>query len=99
MKVRPILDRLIVKFDALPTQTESGIILPGQKKWEHPEKTGTVLSVGPGLTSKENGSRIPMTVSEGDRIMFTGTSGMKCEWDDEENVLVITEPDVICILK
>jgi chaperonin GroES len=97
-RTRPIEDRLIVKYEPYKTVSDGGIIIGDPKKWEHPERIGVVLAVGPGLKNSKGG-RNPMTVKTGDKIMFTGTSGIHVDWDDEENVLVITEPDVICILE
>lgn len=43
MELRPLADRVWIKPDATPTQTESGIHLV--EDW-HPEQSGTVIAVG-----------------------------------------------------
>ena len=66
----PLGDRVIVKplsAEEMGTTTASGIIIPDTAK-EKPEQ-GTVIAVGPGKF--ENGSRIPVSVSVGDRVMFS----------------------------
>ena len=66
----PLGDRVIVKPlspNEMGTTTASGIIIPDNAK-EKPEQ-GTVIAVGPGKF--ENGSRVPVGVSVGDRVMFS----------------------------
>lgn len=43
MTLKPIGDRVLIKPDRPPTETESGLILAEQPK---PEETGTVVAVG-----------------------------------------------------
>jgi len=93
IKAKPILNRLVVKYDKQEQVSSGGIILGDVPKHEHPDKSGTVISVGEGNFDKQ-GNRIPMTVKEGDRIMFTGISGVSIG----EETLIITEEDVLVIL-
>jgi chaperonin GroES len=93
MRVRPIEDRIIVKVEPHETVTKSGIIIGDPKRWEHPDRVGVVLATGPGLKNKK-GSRDPMHVSVGDKIQFNGTAGMNVPWDDDDDVMIITQPDV-----
>lgn len=44
MTLRPIKDRILVKPELPPTETESGLIMAEHRK---PEQTGTVIAVGP----------------------------------------------------
>ena len=66
----PLGDRVIVRplsADELGTTTASGIIIPDTAK-EKPEQ-GTVIAVGPGKW--EEGKRVPVGVSVGERVMFS----------------------------
>jgi len=95
-RVRPILDRVVVQYEDYEEVSSGGIIIGTPKKYEHPNRKGTVLAVGPGLNNS-TGEKIPMSVSVGDKIEFTGTSGMECPWDDLDNILVITENDILYV--
>jgi len=97
-RVRPILDRIAVLVDEEKTTTDAGIILMDRPKHEHPPKSGLVVAVGPGLYNENNGERIPMNIKVGDRIQFEGYAGKKGPWDEDE-VTVITEPDVLFVFE
>ena len=66
MNLKPLGDRLIVEPIQQEEMTASGIVLPETAK-EKPMQ-GKVLAAGPGAR-KEDGSRIPMDVSEGDTVL------------------------------
>lgn len=69
MKIRPISDWILTKFDPLPKR--SGIIELAGDNDTSAVRTGTVLMVGPGKPcSFGNVDRVPMEVQEGDRITF-----------------------------
>jgi chaperonin GroES len=66
----PLGDRVIVRplsAEEMGTTTASGIIIPDSAK-EKPEQ-GTVIAVGPG--KYEEGTRVPVGVSVGDKVMFS----------------------------
>ena len=69
--IRPLADRVVVRpltEDELGTKSPSGIIIPDTVSKEKPEQ-GVVVAVGDGVF--KDGSRLPLEVSIGDRIMFT----------------------------
>jgi chaperonin GroES len=72
-----------------------GLYIPDTAK-EKPQQ-GTVMAVGPGRVSDE-GERIPMEVSEGDRVLYGKYSGTEVTVDGHE-LLIIKESDVLAILK
>lgn len=90
MNLKPLGDRLIVQAVEEEEKTASGIVLPDTAK-EKPQK-GKVLAVGDG--KMEDGSRIPLDVSEGDEILYSkfGGTEIKVEGDD---LLVLRESDVL----
>lgn len=65
--LRPTDDNIVVKPIPPETVTASGIIIPDTAQ-EKPEQ-GTVVAVGPG--KYEKGSRTPMPVSVGDKVLFS----------------------------
>jgi chaperonin GroES len=95
MKVRPLHDRLIVKRLEEEEKTKGGIIIPDTAK-EKPVE-GKVIAVGDGRT-KEDGTKIPMEMKKGDRILFAKYGGTEVKIDDEEH-LIMKEDDVLAIIE
>ena len=95
MKVRPLHDRLIVKRSEEEEKTKGGIIIPDTAK-EKPIE-GKVIAVGKGKIKKD-GTKIPMEVKKGDRILFAKFSGAEVKIDGEEH-LIMKEDDVIAIIE
>lgn len=94
--LRPLGDRLIVKALTKEEKTASGIILPDTADKERPEQ-GEVIAAGPGRLL-DNGSLAPMTVRIGNKIVFKKYSPDEVKIDDDE-VLVISESDVLAIIE
>ena len=95
MKVRPLHDRLIVKRLEEEEQTKGGIIIPDTAK-EKPVE-GKVIAVGEGKI-KEDGTKIPMEMKKGDRILFAKYAGTEVKIDGEEH-LIMKEDDVLTIIE
>ena len=93
--LKPLNDHLIVKAVSKEEKTASGIFLPDSNK-EKPEQ-GEVIAVGPGKFL-ENGTRLPMTVKVGDKIIFTKYSPNEIKINNED-FLVLCESDVLGILE
>lgn len=75
-------------------KTQSGIIVPGSDK--EPTFTGTVIAVGQGALL-DNGTRVPMDVKVGDKVVYTNFSGTPII-DKGETYLVLNERDILCVL-
>ena len=95
MKVRPLHDRLIVKRSEEEKKTKGGIIIPDTAK-EKPIE-GKVIAVGKGRINKD-GTKNPMEVEKGDRILFAKYAGTEVKIDGEEH-LIMKEDDVIAIIE
>ena len=95
MKVRPLHDRLIVKRLEEEEKTKGGIIIPDTAK-EKPIE-GKVIAVGKGKI-QEDGTKIPMEVKKGDRILFAKYAGAEVKIDGEEH-LIMKEDDVLVIIE
>lgn len=95
IKVIPLLDRVLVKQDDEPQKTEGGIFLPETAK-EAPQ-WGTVVKVGPGKVL-DNGEKRPMTVKEGDKVIFGKYSGSKVKIGADE-LLFMREEDIMAVLE
>ena len=94
MKVIPIGDKIIVKRVSAEETTAGGIVLPDSAQEKSQE--GRVVSLGEGRLTFD-GTRIPFTVQEGDRILFTSYAGTDVEIDGEE-LLIMTEEDILAII-
>jgi len=92
-KIRVLGARVVIKPDPKDTQTESGIFLPD--KAQEDKYMGTVVAVGPGML-RDDGTRLPMEVKVGDRVLYSRLAGVPVEVDGEE-YLVINEGHIICI--
>ena len=95
MKVRPLHDRIIVKRLEEEEKTKGGIIIPDTAK-EKPIE-GKVIAVGDGRIN-ENGTKIPLDVKKGDRILFAKYGGTEIKIDGEEH-LMMKEDDVLAIIE
>src|SRR5256885_15195643 len=84
MKLKPLGDRLIVQAVEEEETTASGIVLPDTAK-EKPQK-GKVLAVGDGEV-KEDGSRRPLDVSEGDEGLYSKDGGTEITVDGDERLV------------
>jgi len=83
--LKPIGDKVIVKPKAEEEKTSGGIILPDTAK-EKPHE-GTVIAVGPGKVL-ENGERKPMSVKEGDTVIYSKYGGTEITVEGEEYIIL-----------
>ncbi|OFW09507.1 MAG: co-chaperone GroES [Acidobacteria bacterium RIFCSPLOWO2_12_FULL_59_11] len=93
MKIRPLHDRVVVKRLEEKEVVRGGILIPDTAK-EKPQE-GEVLAVGNGKIL-DNGTKVPMDVKVGDRILFGKYSGSEIKIDGEE-YLIMREDDVLAI--
>jgi len=94
MKVRPLYDRLLVHRIEDKETVKGGIIIPDTAK-EKPQE-GTVIAVGNGKIL-ENGTKVPLDVKAGDKILFGKYSGTDIKIDGKE-VLILREDEVLAVL-
>jgi chaperonin GroES len=73
---------------------KGGIIIPDTAK-EKPQK-GEVLAAGNGKVL-ENGTKLPLDVKVGDKILFGKYSGTEIKIDGED-VLILREEEVLAVL-
>ena len=94
--IKVLNDRVLVKRDAKEDKTASGLILPTEAK-ETPN-SGTVVIVGEGRYSTETGILMPMTVKQGDKVLFSRFGGQEVTVKDE-TYLVLREEEIFGILE
>lgn len=95
MKFKPLLDRVVLQRVEEENRTAGGLIIPDTAK-EKPSQ-GIVVAVGPG-TRDEDGKVVPMTLKEGDRVLFGKWSGTEIKIDGE-NLLIMKENEILGILE
>jgi chaperonin GroES len=94
MKIKPLQDRVIVERVEEEEKTSGGIIIPDSAK-EKPQQ-GKVIAVGPGKVL-EGGTKLDMTVKEGDKVLFGKYAGSEVKIDGQE-LLIMREDDILGIV-
>jgi len=88
---RPLGERVIVQPIELEQQTKGGIFLPDTAK-EKPQE-GNVVAVGPGRVA-DDGSRIPMELAAGDKVIYSKFAGTEYK-DGDDEYLILRESDIL----
>ena len=88
-------DRIVVDRDASEERTAGGIVLPDTAK--NKPARGTVVSVGNGRLL-EDGTRAPLQVKVGDRVLFTQYAPETFKIDDQE-LLLMREEDILAVIE
>lgn len=96
MKIRPLHDRVIVKRKEVEAKSAGGIVLTGTAAGK--STRGEILSVGQGRIM-ENGDVKPLDVKVGDIVIFNDGYGVKTEKIDNEDVLIMSESDILAIVE
>ena len=87
----PLGDRVVLKRADAEQTTTGGIVLPDSAQ-DKPQR-GEVVSVGDGHV-KNDGTKVPLTVKEGDQVIFTSFGGEDISIGDEE-YLLLRESDIL----
>ena len=91
MKIVPLGDRVVLKRADAEMTTSGGIVLPDSAQ-DKPQK-GEVVAIGDGHV-KDDGTRVPLTVKEGDRVIFSSFAGEEISVGDDE-FLLLRESDIL----
>ena len=94
MKVRPLHDRLVVRRIEEKESVKGGIIIPDTAK-EKPQE-GEVIAVGNGKIL-DSGTKVPMDVKAGDKVLFGKYSGTDIKIDGKE-FLILREDEVLAVI-
>lgn len=93
-KIKPLGDRVLVKPLDREDVSKGGIVLPDTAK-EKPQE-GTIVAAGSGRVL-EDGTKVPMEVKAGDRVLYGKYSGTEIKVGDEEH-LILSERDVLGLI-
>ena len=92
-KLRPLLNRIVIKKPDSQKVSKGGIILKSQEQvnW------GTVVAAGPGRISEEGVLR-EMSVKVGDHVLLPEYGGSTIKLDQEE-LVIYRDDDVLGVLE
>ena len=83
VSIKPLADRVVVAPAAAEERTAGGLIIPDTAK-EKPQE-GKVVAVGTGRVL-DNGERVSLEVSVGDRIIFSKYAGTEVKYEGTTKV-------------
>ena len=93
-KFTPLHDRILVRRIEEVGTTRGGLIIPDSAK-DKPQE-GEVIAVGKGKVNDE-GKVFPVSLKEGDRILFGKYSGTEIQLDGED-FLIMKEEEVLGVV-
>jgi chaperonin GroES len=91
VRIVPLGDKVVVKREEAEEKTAGGIVLPDTAK-DKPQR-GKVVAIGDGHT-RDDGKKVPLTVKEGDNVIFSSYAGDEISIGDEE-YLLLREGDIL----
>jgi len=94
LNVKPLRDRVLVRRLEESEEKVGGIIIPDTAK-EKPQQA-EVVAVGSGRVL-ENGTRVPLSVKAGDRVLLGKWSGTDVKIDDTE-YLILKEDEILGVI-
>jgi chaperonin GroES len=92
--LRPLHDHVMVQRTEEDQTHHGSIIIPDSAK-EKPQE-GKVIAVGTGRLH-DNGTKTPLDIKAGDRVLFGKYSGSEVKLDGEEYI-IMKEADVLGVL-
>lgn len=93
-KIRPLHDRVVVRRMEEEKLSAGGIVLPDSAT-EKPAQ-GEIVAIGNGKIL-EDGSKRPLDVKVGDKVLFGKYSGTEVKVG-KEDLLVMREDDIMAVL-
>jgi len=94
MKLKPLMDRVVLKSVEAEETTKSGIILTGSAK-EKPV-VSEVVAVGPG--GVVDGKEVTMYVEAGDKVVISNYAGTEVKLDGEE-YKIVRQGDILAVVE
>lgn len=91
-KLRPLMNRVLVKKAEPLTKTKGGILLPESKQEQL--NFGVVVAVGPGR-HLDNGQIRPCSVKEGDTVLLPEYNGSKITLGDNQDYFLYRDEDIM----
>lgn len=96
MKIRPLHDKIILKRKKVESSSSGGILLTGSAASK--SNRGKVIAVGKGRIL-ENGKIRPLDIKVNDTVIFNEGYNSKIEKINNEEILIISENDILAIIE
>ena len=90
MTLKPLGDRVVLRFTEVEETSKGGIILAGAAK-EQPQMA-EVIAAGPGT------DEVKMEVKAGDKVIFSKYAGTEIKVD-EETLIIMSQKDILAIVE
>ena len=99
MNIKPLSSHVLVApMEDETKQTKSGIVLPDTAD-KKKQSRGTVVAVGPGKMN-EAGSRVPITVTVGQTVLFKEPWGDESKIEDgDKKYFLVEEDDILAVIE
>ncbi len=94
MKLRPLLDKVVLTRVEAAETTKAGILLPGSAQ-EKPQ-VSQIVAVGPG--GMVDGKEVKMTLSVGDKVITGKYTGTEVKIDGVEYTIV-SQSDILAVVE
>lgn len=94
MKLKPLLDKVVLKQLEAEEKTKSGIILTSSAQ-EKPQEA-EVVAVGPGGVI--DGNEVKMQVKKGQKVIYSKYAGTDVKLGDEEYIIV-RQSDILAVVE
>ena len=94
MKIKPLLDKVVLEELEAEEKTESGILLPNSAQ-EKP-MIARVVAVGQG--GFVDGNQVEMLVKTGDKVVFSKYAGTEIKLENKKYI-VIKQADILAVLE
>jgi|SRR5215207_1373290 len=96
MALKPLDDRIVVEPLEAEEKTASGLVIPDTAK-EKPQQ-GSVLAVGPGRWSDDEGKHFALDVKVGDTVLYSKYGGTEVTIEGKD-LLILSSRDVLAIVE
>ena len=96
MKIKPLMDNILIEPIEQAEQTQGGIFLPKTADKDRPEQ-GTVVAVGPGKRN-EAGEIVPVELKKGQKVLFTKYGPTEIKVDDKD-YLIAKQEDILAVVE
>jgi chaperonin GroES len=93
--LQPLGDKVVVEREESQEKTSGGIYIPDAAK-DKPTR-GTIIAVGTGKLL-DDGTRGPMQVKKGDRVLFTSYAPETITIGEDE-YLLMSESDILAVIE
>ena len=94
MSLKPLGDRVVVRFEEVEEKTAGGFVLAGSHR--EASQAATVLAIGQGIRTL-TGELVAPSVSVGDKVLVESGAGLEVK-DGDEKVTIVRESDILAIL-